>query len=207
MDFDAQVKAVTRRTADRGRKHIVELEQVLTAEPAAVWDALTSPDAMSQWFDNLEGSLKEGGEYRLTLSRHHGRIRDCVPNRRLSVTWEHEGSFSSLRITLASAGEGTRLTLAHEVLADEHWETFGPAATGIGWDGALYALSLYLQGDASSRPDEMAALMATPEGLQYISDLAEAWKRAHIAGGASRPEAEEVAARTAAFYRGEPPPK
>lgn len=207
MSLTTQVNAVKRSTTPKGRKHLVELVQFFPSEPAAVWDALTSPDAMSQWFDNLEGSLKEGGRYRLALSRHHGRIRDCIPHEKLSVTWEYDGSFSSLRITMSPSGRGTKLKVSHEVLADEHWDTFGPSATGIGWDGALYSLSLYLQGDLLSNPDNMAAHMATPEGLQFITDLAESWKRAHNYAGANHKIAELQAARTAAFYRGEKPPE
>lgn len=206
MSLTTQVQAVKRSTTPKGRKHLVELEQRFASEPAEVWDALTSPDAMTQWFDNIEGELKEGGRYRLKLSRRHGRIRDCVPHQKLSVTFEDADSFSSLRITLAPDGAGTRLTLSHELLADEHWEALGPAATGIGWDGAFYSLALYLQGDLLAKPENMAEHMATAEGLQFITDLADSWKRAHISSGANQGEAEQAAARTAAFYRGEKPP-
>jgi len=206
MSLTTQVNAVKRSTTPKGRKHLVELEQIFDSEPAEVWDALTSPDALTQWFDNVSGDLKEGGRYRFDLSRHHGLIRDCIPQKKLSVTWEYDGSFSSLRLTLFPHSRGTKLKVSHEVLGDEHWDTFGPSATGIGWDGALYSLSLYLQGDLLSNPDNMAAHMATPEGLQFISDLAESWKRAHNYSGANHKIAELQAARTAAFYRGEKPP-
>lgn len=205
MSLNTQVQAVQRKTSRNGKKHLVELEQKFASEPAEVWDALTSPDALAQWFEEPQGNLKEGGTYVLPQSRHSGKIRDCIPHKKLSITWEYENSFSSLRISLFPNGRGTRLKVSHEVPSDEHWETFGPAATGIGWDGALYALSLYLEGDARANPEEMAEIMASPEGLQFISDLAESWKRAHNYSGANHKLSELQAARTAAFYRGEKP--
>lgn len=207
MDFTSQVKAVARRTASRGTKRTVELEQAFPAEPAAVWDALTSPEATSQWFDELSGTLKEGGRYQLAQSMHSGHIHTCTPQRQLDVTWEYESSVSRLHITLRAKGEETLLNLVHEVEADEHWDMYGPAATGVGWDGAFHALALYLAGDSQSNPAEMAKLHTTPEGLQYITDLAEVWREAHVAAGENPAQAEAAATRTAMFYRGEAPPK
>ncbi|WP_182353136.1 SRPBCC domain-containing protein [Flaviflexus huanghaiensis] len=207
MDFDSQVTAVTRRTGRRGKKRTVELEQVFFAEPPAVWDALTSPDAMSQWFDELSGNLKEGGRYRLGQSLHSGAIRTCDPLRQLDVTWEYENDVSSLHITLRAKGEETLVNLVHAVDADEHWDMYGPAATGIGWEGAFHALTLYLAGDSQSNPAEMAKQHSTPEGLQFITDLAESWREAHVAAGADPDLAKACATRTARFYRGEAPPK
>lgn len=203
MTFKEQVQAVTRTVQHSKGSHLVELTQTFPFEPAAMWDALTSPEAMVQWFDVLSGDLEEGGDYELTGSQHSGTIKTCRPQQSLEVTWEYGEDVSNVSLSLTPTGSGTVLTLVHEVKDDEHWETFGPAATGIGWDGAFYSLLLYLRGDSNSNPEKMAELSMTPEGLQFVTDTAHAWRNAHIASGAKQTIAEGMAERTAKFYRGE----
>lgn len=205
MDFSQQVQAVTRSTRQVRDHHLVKLEQTFPVEPATLWDALTSPDAMSQWFDGLDGDLKEGGRYSLTGSQHSGTIRTCNAPNALNVTWEYGESVSLVSLALTPTGSGTLLKLTHEVDDDEHWETFGPAATGVGWDGALHSLLLYLEGDSRSNPEEMAKLSMSPEGLNYITKVCHSWRNAHIASGENQDIAEAMADRTAKFYRGEDP--
>lgn len=203
MSFKEQVQAVTRYTSRHGDVHSVELQQTFEADTAAVWDALTSPDAMSQWFDVLSGDLKQGGRYSLEGSQHSGTIKTCHAPNSLVVTWEYGDDVSTVSLSLSPTGSGTLLNLVHEVEDNEHWETFGPAATGVGWDGAFYSLWLYLQGDSRSNPEEMAQLATSPEGLEFITDTANSWRNAHIASGEDQAKAEGMAERTAKFYRGE----
>ena len=99
----------------------------------------------------------------------------------------------------------SRFTLAHTVPADAHWQTFGPAATGCGWDGALYGLALHLQDPSVSHLRRLGDFAVSERGAQFTRDTAEAWYEAHVAAGAHRKPARKASLRTAAFYQGEEP--
>ncbi|MFD5226043.1 SRPBCC domain-containing protein [Microbacterium sp. NPDC058342] len=203
MNTAEQINAVTRSVEHTASEHVVVLEQAFPTTPGDLWDACTSPERLSRWFEPIDGDLVEGGRYRLTGSGTTGTITQCSEPHALRITWEHGGDTSIVDVSLTPAGQSTVLTLRHSVPDDEHWRTYGPAAPGIGWDGSLLALGLFLAGDHRSHPEEMAKLHATDEGRDFIAQSAESWQAAHIAAGSDSAEARAMAGRTAAFYRGE----
>jgi hypothetical protein len=110
-------------------------------------------------------------------------------------------------VRLAPQGEGTRLVLEHIVLAsdaDEHWKTYGPGATGVGWDLTLVGLGQHIA--SGGQPVDAQAFMAwsaSDDGKVFIRESAAAWGEAHIAGGEEPETARGMASRTAAFYTGD----
>jgi hypothetical protein len=65
---------------------------------------------------------------------------------------------------------------------DEHWEKYGPGATGVGWNLGLVGLALHLS-RIGAEPFDEAACFASPEGRAFIAGSSEQWGRAAIAAG------------------------
>ncbi|MGP5035480.1 SRPBCC domain-containing protein [Brachybacterium alimentarium] len=107
--------------------------------------------------------------------------------------------------TVGTAAPRTRFELRHTVPADAHWATFGPAATGCGWDGALYGLALHLQDPSADLMGRLGRFASSPEGAEFTRATADAWYEAHVASGADKKPARKASVRTAAFYLGEEP--
>ncbi|WP_349827646.1 SRPBCC domain-containing protein [Brevibacterium litoralis] len=97
---------------------------------------------------------------------------------------------------------GCRLSLTHVMDANEHWVRYGPGATGLGWDGALLALSMYLRGEDGCDPASMTAFFASPMGHLWIEEAASGWEAAHVAAGAEDSAARACAHRTMTAYTG-----
>ncbi len=108
---------------------------------------------------------------------------------------------SWLTVRLSEHEVGSLLELEHEaVVPEELWEQFGPGATGLGWDGALYGLGLFLESDNPLDPAEGALWGTTPEGRQFMTVCAEGWAVAAIAAGDDPERARASAATVLAMY-------
>ena len=198
---------VTRSVARDGTSYVVTLERTFPNSPETVWAACTTPYGLYRWFEPLEGELTRGGRYRLTASGTSGTIERCEPNSALQVTWEYDGDVSRVRLTLEPADTGgtggTHLALHHTVPDNEHWAQYGPGATGIGWDGALLALSLALADEGLDVQGAMSAFNDADEGKQFVESAADRWCIAHLSAGEDPDDAHDSAARTASFYLGD----
>ena len=166
--------------------HVVELRRTYGAAPEAVWDACTNPERIPRWFLPVSGDLRPGGRYQLE-GNAGGEIRACEPPRRLELSWEFGGQSSLVTVELAPAGDATELVLRHAVPDDDHWQTYGPGAVGVGWDLALLGLAAHVAGEDLDR--------GTPLPPEVMRESAAAWGAAHDA-----PEAADMAARTSAAY-------
>lgn len=86
------------------------MEDRLDAGIEDVWAALTEPSRLSQWYGEVEGDLRVGGEYRAhvfaTGSDINGRVEACEPSRRGPA-----GRFTSkiLAPTFPAVGAAMRL--------------------------------------------------------------------------------------------------
>lgn len=203
MNLAQQINDVIRAVRTGGGTHTVELTQTFSTDASDLWHAITSPERLAKWFEPVEGELTEGGRYRLSVSDTTGTIEKCEEPRYLRLTWEVDADASSVELTLTPNGEGTRLVLAHAVPGNEHRDTFGPSATGIGWDSALAALRLHCSGGSEEALAEIADLAASPAGRSFVEAAAESWQAAHLDSGAAPSRARDQAARTADFYLGE----
>lgn len=167
-----------------------------------LWDAITSAERIPRWFLPVSGELRLGGRFQLE-GNAGGEITRCEPPCHLAVTWEFADQTSWLELTLTEDRAAARLELKHVAMLDEHWERFGPGATGVGWEGALAGLDLHLTTGATVNPEEAMTWMMSAEGKSFYRQSSEAWGRADIACGAEPAAATAAAARTAAFYTGE----
>lgn len=113
----------------------VTRELVLPAPCDEVWEALTDPERLEEWFANDveldlgtgEGVFRwENGEVRRAV------IEDVELERRLTIRWwdpEQDGAGSAVVFTLEEAPEGTRLIVTETAT--------GPQACAGEWSWAL----------------------------------------------------------------------
>ena len=215
VDVPAQLQSVTRtyraEERDGAPVHVQSLEQTYPAALADVWDAVTTAERIPRWFPPLTGELQLGGRYQLE-GNAGGEILRCEPpadgTAEFAVTWEMMGGVSWLTLRLAAEGEqATRVELEHiSRTADvpaEMWETFGPGATGVGWDGGLLGLALHLGAtEGSLAPGDAEAWAATDEGRAFYRGAADGWAVAHTAAGEDAELAQQRADATYGFYTG-----
>jgi uncharacterized protein YndB with AHSA1/START domain len=91
----------------------VEREIVFPVEPDEVWEALTDPERLEEWFANdVELDPRKGGEgvFRWDNGEErHATVREAVPAERLVLDWEEDDGF--VEFELVPDEEGTRLTV------------------------------------------------------------------------------------------------
>ncbi len=173
-----------------------------------LWNAVTTADRISRWFLPVSGDLSEGGQYSLE-GNASGTVLSCDPPSGYRITWEYGGEVTWVEISLASSGSGTEsettFTLEHIAHVDEsRWSEFGPGAVGMGWDGALLGLGLYLTSGVTMDPAESMAWMQSDEGKAFMATSSEGWRQADVAFGTDPDLAAAAAARCFAAYTGEP---
>ena len=79
---------------------------------------------------------------------------------------------------------------------------FGPGAVGMGWELGLLGLVLHLGSGAAVDKDEVMAWQATPEAVDLMRHLGDAWCRAQVDGEADVAAAEGMRDRCVAAYTG-----
>ena len=88
----------------------VTREVVFPAPPDEVWEALTDPEQLEEWFANdVELDPREGGAGVFRWDNGEERRATVVvaePSERLVLDWDDEGS---VELTLEEVEEGTRL--------------------------------------------------------------------------------------------------
>jgi uncharacterized protein YndB with AHSA1/START domain len=171
-----------------------------------LWEALTTPERLRRWFLPVEGDLKVGGRYQLK-GNAGGTITRCDPPEALELTWEFAGGTSWVNVRLEPDGDKARLTLEHiaheDGIGKEHFEKFGPGATGVGWDLALHGLRQHLGApDVALDPAAFEAWTLSSEGKDFVRESGIAWGEAYIAAGADPEVARAQAAQTIKFYTG-----
>lgn len=207
-ELEKAQRTVGTRPIQAGSGRTVQLHRRYDASVQDVWAACTDSSKLGQWFLPVTGDLRLGGHYQLTGGAR-GEITGCKPARRLSATW----LFGDDPIPPADIGlvtveldpisnTVTELRLEHAAVVDEaRWHTYGPGATGVGWDLALLCLALFLRGSPAADPE---AFQASPEARAFTTRSSQEWSVAHEASGATPAEARDAAARTAAYYAPDP---
>ena len=207
IDVDHQISAVARTVGDRvleaGTARVVTAVQTYGGTVEELWDACTSAERIPRWFLPISGDLRVGGRYQLE-GNAGGTIERCDPPRSFAATWEYGGEVSWIEVRLEPDGDGrTRLTLEHVAhVDDERWLQYGPGAVGVGWELALMGLGLHLATGAANDAAEVAAWMASPEGVEFVTRSSRGWADASIAAGTEEAEARAAEKRTTAFYTG-----
>jgi uncharacterized protein YndB with AHSA1/START domain len=147
----------TLRAADG--KGIVRLEDRFDTDMADVWSALTDPLRLARWLGDVDGDLRQGGEFhaRFFASGWEGtcRVEVCEPPRRLLVSTtspgEPDGAFEA---TLTADEDHTIL-----VIEDRGVPLDQIAVYGAGDQIHVEDLAAYLAGrercDARTRWQEL----------------------------------------------------
>jgi len=199
------------RTYQRGQRdgqgaHVITLSRVYPHRRAKVWAAFTSAERLSRWFTPVTGELKLGGHYQFQ-GNAGGTITECVEPERIAATWVMGGE-SWVELTFADAGQGTRLTLHHTALVDQmppgFWDKYGPGAVGVGWELGFFGLEVHLDAPEAPRDPKWDTWHETPEGRAAITDGANAWAAAAIAGGEDAAMMQATVPELIAFYTGQP---
>jgi uncharacterized protein YndB with AHSA1/START domain len=100
---------------------MIRREIVLPATRDEVWEALTEPDRLADWFANdVDFDLRPGGGASFRWSNgeeRHATVTEVDPERRLAFEWDDDGE---VEFTLEDDAGGTRLTVVETTPA---WST------------------------------------------------------------------------------------
>jgi len=118
---------------------MIRREILLDAPREEVWEALTDPERLEDWFANdVDLDLRPGGGASFRWANgeeRHAVVREVEPGERLTFDWE-DGD-GEVEFTLADGSDGTLLTVVETSPA---WTTaldvqasfgFGLAAAGV----------------------------------------------------------------------------
>jgi uncharacterized protein YndB with AHSA1/START domain len=90
----------------------VEREIVFPVEPDELWEALTDPERLEEWFANdVDLDPREGGEGTFRWDNgeeRHATVREAVPGEKLVLDWDDEGA---VEFDLEPVPDGTRLVV------------------------------------------------------------------------------------------------
>ena len=99
----------------------IERDIVFPASPAEVWEALTEPERLEEWFaSEAELDARPGGEAVFRWGDGDERravVRELEPEERLVLDWEDDGQ---VVLELEEVDGGTRL---HVVETSPEWST------------------------------------------------------------------------------------
>ena len=100
---------------------MIRREMVFPVPREELWDALTEPERLEDWFANeVEVDLRPGGAASFRWSNgeeRHATVTEVDPERRLAFEWDDEGEVA---FTLDDDADGTLLTVVESSPA---WST------------------------------------------------------------------------------------
>jgi uncharacterized protein YndB with AHSA1/START domain len=130
-----------------GETRELRFERRLAHPPEDVWAALTEQERVGDWLTTATIDARPGGEIALEFGPDNvvvGRITTWEPFRGLAYGWRFpDGHDSRVSWTLAADGDGTRLTLVHQLLRPAE-----AAGYGAGWHAYVERLAGHLDGEA-----------------------------------------------------------
>jgi uncharacterized protein YndB with AHSA1/START domain len=109
---------------------VVRLEDRFQTDIDDLWSALTEPRRLARWLGELEGDLRQGGEFRARYFASgwegSGRVEVCDPPQRLRIVNESpDGPDRVIEATLTADGDQTILVIEHRGLPLEHIAAYG----------------------------------------------------------------------------------
>ncbi|GIF14033.1 SRPBCC family protein [Actinoplanes teichomyceticus] len=207
IDVTEQINSVRRTLGDRvleaGTARVLTISQSYDTDLDDLWDVVTVPERIERWFLPVSGELREGGKYQFE-GNAGGTVTRCDRPRSFAATWEFGGQVSWIEVRLTpEAGGRTRFVLEHTAHVDDHWDTYGPGAVGVGWDSGLLGLAMHLGAPDTPRDtDAIMAWMGSADGKRFMWLSSQAWAEASVAAGVDPATAEKQAAATYAAYTG-----
>lgn len=128
----------------------LEFERILATDIDDAWSAVTDPERIARWMTTYVGDLSPGGTWQVYGSSGAlyctGTVSECTPPHGFATSWNVVGENpTTLRVTLESVNDGTRLRLRHEGVQDVRY--------GAGWQTYLEQLDDLLGASASSVTD------------------------------------------------------
>ena len=100
-------------------------EVIFEAPAEEVWEALTDPDRLEEWFANdVEFDPEQGGTFRWDNGEvRHAIVEELESGRRLALRWWDPArpEESEVTFTLDETEEGTRLVVTETATAEWAW--------------------------------------------------------------------------------------
>jgi uncharacterized protein YndB with AHSA1/START domain len=108
----------------------VRLEDRFQTDIDDLWSALTDPRRLARWLGEVEGDLRQGGEFRARYFASGwegtGRVEVCEPPQRLLIlTKSPDQPERVFEATLTADGDQTILVIEHRGLPLEHIAAYG----------------------------------------------------------------------------------
>ena len=206
FDVESHLGAVSRSVSSVERDgkpaRVVNLSRTFGTSIRDLWKAVTDTKRIPRWFLPVSGRLVAGGHYQFE-GNAGGSITACEHRSRIAVTWEFCGDTSWVDLHFTEDEPSLAvLSLAHTSVLSEHWNKFGPGATGVGWEMGMLGLAIHIEQPLEPKPDE-AGFATSPDGRAFITGSSEAWLQAALDAGTDPETAHAAARRTTAFYTGE----
>ena len=171
-----------------------------------LWNAVSSPERISNWLLPISGELKLGAHYQLE-GHASGKISRCEEPNAFDATWEYGDNVSWIRVRLDKQQNGARLTLEHimskDAASEDHWRKYGPGATGVGWDLSFLGLHQHITSKAPVPQSELNSWLSSDDGKNFIRECSTGWADAHTESGEEESIARNMAEATRKFYCGE----
>lgn len=134
----------------------VVAEATYSADKGEVWDAITNPDRMRQWFFKpMQDFRAEVGfetefdiECEGSVYPHLWKVTEVIPGRRLVYDWRYRGysGESQLAWDLEEVDDGIKLTVTHSGIESfpQDNPVFSRQSTQAGWDYFVESLRQHL---------------------------------------------------------------
>jgi uncharacterized protein YndB with AHSA1/START domain len=148
---------------------VVRIEDRYDTDIDDLWAALTDPRRLGLWWGQVEGDLRPGGEFHISIEADgwdgNGRVEACEPPRRLRVTsresdesWRNGRGAppfeDTIEATLIADGDQTGLIIEIQGLPLDKIAFYG-----AGWQIHAESLAAHLagreRGDSGARWDEL----------------------------------------------------
>jgi uncharacterized protein YndB with AHSA1/START domain len=98
----------------------VRIEDRFDAGIDEVWSALTDPARLAQWYGEVDGDLRAGGEFRARVFASGwegtGRITECEPPRRFATVSSEAGRDEAVHVVTLTA-DGDQTAIVYENLS------------------------------------------------------------------------------------------
>ena len=147
-----------------------------------IWGALVKPAKLARWLAPVTGEMSKGGAVNIGHLARAGVVV-CEPKRRLALTWQQGAAQTALDITFSTNGKGKgkyslitlKVTAKLQDLPAKSWDSYGPAALGMGWEWVMAGLAAYLR-DPKAAPRGIADFAKSPEGRAFVTEAFDRWR-------------------------------